>query len=101
MVWREQRDHHTVCYVLMTNTKDFSSNQKDKILYPDVPSAIKPVPHDAKLLPIPDPPDGAEESDVDSQSELPVDDDDDKEYCEIALGQPHLINQSSVIWSVI
>jgi len=77
----------------MTNTKGFSSKQKDKIVYPDIPSAMKPVLHDATLL-VPDPPVEVEESKVESTSESS--DHDEEEYLELDHDQPHLINQSEL-----
>ena len=55
MVWREQKDHSSDCYFCMTDIKGYTGKNKKLILYPDVPSAIKPVPHD-EFLPIPNPP---------------------------------------------
>ena len=55
MIWREQSDHVTDCYLCMTNIKGFSRKNKSKISYPVCRSAIKPVPHDPDL-PVPQPP---------------------------------------------
>ena len=42
-------------YFCMTNIAGFTSKNKDKIIYPDIPLAIKPIKHDANF-PVPDPP---------------------------------------------
>lgn len=44
MVWREPRCHLTDCYFCMTSIVGFSSKSKHKIQYPDIPSAVRPVP---------------------------------------------------------
>jgi len=56
MVWREGRDHYTDCYFCMTNLDGINRNNKQHVKYPDVPSAMKPVPHGPEI-PIPAPPD--------------------------------------------
>ena len=45
MVWREQKDHVTNCYFCIANTQGFRHKTKKKILYPSLPSAIRPVAH--------------------------------------------------------
>ena len=59
MVWREGRDHVTDCYFCMTNLDGINRNNKQHVKYPDVPSAMKPVPHGPEI-PIPAPPDKLE-----------------------------------------
>ncbi|KAJ8881873.1 hypothetical protein PR048_018359 [Dryococelus australis] len=44
--WREPKDHVTDCYFCMTNVQEFSNRKPKKhIVYPNLPSAIRPVPH--------------------------------------------------------
>ncbi|XP_064117706.1 uncharacterized protein LOC135223132 [Macrobrachium nipponense] len=50
MVWREGKDHVTDSYFCMTNLKGINRKNKHNVQYPDVPSAIKPVPHGPDLL---------------------------------------------------
>ena len=52
MIWREQRDYITDCYFCLTKTKSYNQRNRKKILYPNLPSAIRPVPHFADL-PVP------------------------------------------------
>ena len=52
MIWREQRDHITDWYFCLTKTKSYNQRNRKKILYPNLPSAIRPVPHSADL-PVP------------------------------------------------
>ena len=51
MVWREQANHVEDCYFCMTNVAGFSSKSKGNIKYPNLPSAITPIPHSAELPP--------------------------------------------------
>ena len=39
------------CYFCMTNVTGFSSKSKGNIKYPDLPLAIRPIPHSADLPP--------------------------------------------------
>ena len=55
MIWREQKDHISDCYFCLTDVSGFSSKNRDMIKYPNLVSAIGPVPHDL-TLPIPIPP---------------------------------------------
>ena len=55
MIWREPTNHATDCYFCMTNVKGMNKKNKNMIKYPDIPSAIRPVPH-SDDLPIPIPP---------------------------------------------
>lgn len=54
MVWREGKDHVTDCYFCMTNLQGINRKNKHHVQYPDVPSAIKPVPHGPDI-PVPEP----------------------------------------------
>ncbi|GBM65573.1 hypothetical protein AVEN_169853-1 [Araneus ventricosus] len=49
MVWREPRCHLTDCYFCMTSTFGFSSKSKHTVQYPNIPSAVRPVPHNESL----------------------------------------------------
>ena len=51
MVWREQVNHVDDCYFCMTDVVGFSSKSKGNIKYPNLPSAIRPIPHSADLPP--------------------------------------------------
>lgn len=45
MVWREPKDHTTDCYFCLTNVIGISTKNRNAIQYPNLPSAIRPVPH--------------------------------------------------------
>ena len=54
MVWCESTNHVSDCHFCMTNIAGFTKKKKSAIMYPDCPSALKPVYHDAEnLVPIP------------------------------------------------
>lgn len=44
LVWREPTNHYD-CYFCLTITDRYSKEEINKIYYPAVPSAIRPVPH--------------------------------------------------------
>jgi len=46
MDWREQNDHIRECYFCLTNVKCFSTKSKYVVQYLNLPSTIKPIPHD-------------------------------------------------------
>ena len=45
MVWREPRNHTEDCYFCSFNVQGFNSKNKKQIVYPNLDSAIRPVPH--------------------------------------------------------
>lgn len=55
MVWREPTDHSSDCYFCMTNINGITVKTRGKVSYPNLASAIRPVPHSAEL-PVPVPP---------------------------------------------
>ena len=55
MVWREPQDHSLDCHFCITQIKGISSKSKHTVKYPNLPSAMRPVPH-SEDLPIPHPP---------------------------------------------
>lgn len=57
MIWREPTNHVTDCYFCMVPSLQHGMSRKKEwtVNYPNIPSAIRPVPH-GEGLPIPDPP---------------------------------------------
>ena len=55
MVWREQKNHYDDCYFCLIDIIGFSSKNKHTIVYPDLESARRPIPHDILPIPIPKP----------------------------------------------
>ena len=61
MVWREPTSHAEDCYFCLTKIGGHSKRTKSNIENPNVPSAVKPIPHGPEL-PIPNPYAKSEES---------------------------------------
>jgi len=55
MVWREPTDHVSDCYFCLTSITSVTAKSKHTVQYPNLPSAMRPVPHSAEL-PLPKPP---------------------------------------------
>ena len=55
MVWREPWNHADDCYFCLTNNTGFNASSRKKIKYPNLWSAMRPVPH-SDDLPVPTPP---------------------------------------------
>ncbi len=54
MIWREPRGYHADCYFCNTITTGFSVKNKHKIIYPNLDSARRPIPHlDTLSIPFP------------------------------------------------
>jgi hypothetical protein len=55
MVWREQTNHISDCYFCMVPPlrQGFSKKKKWTLFYPNLPSAMRPVPH-GEGLPVPE-----------------------------------------------
>jgi hypothetical protein len=60
MQWREQNNHYDYCYFCMVNVTGYNKKNKKGIKYPNLLSAIWPVPHGPDL-PVPSPPDNLSE----------------------------------------
>ncbi|KAI6650057.1 hypothetical protein LOD99_6272 [Oopsacas minuta] len=45
MIWREPQNHISDCYFCMANISGFNAKTKSLIKYPNLHSAIRPVPH--------------------------------------------------------
>jgi hypothetical protein len=46
MAWREQANHYEDCYFCMINVKGFTKKSAKHIMYPNLSSAIRPVPYE-------------------------------------------------------
>ena len=55
MVWREPRNHADDCYFCLTIITGFNASSRKKIKYPNLRSAMKPVPH-SDDIPVSTPP---------------------------------------------
>lgn len=52
MIWREPRNHFDDCYFCIVNVKGYNRLKKRKWEYPNLESALRPVPHDNDI-PVP------------------------------------------------
>ena len=52
MVWREPRNYADDCYFCLTHITGFNASSRKKIKYPNLRSAMRPVPH-SDDLPVP------------------------------------------------
>ena len=58
MKWREPKDHFQDCCFCLVNAKVFSSKHRKKTTYPNIDSALRPVPHDPSMPSLLPPEDG-------------------------------------------
>ena len=97
MIRRKRRDHITGCYFCLTKTKGYSQKNRKKILFLNLPSAIRPVPHSTDLpVPITSPclPELKGESSENSENSS-CDSDDTFQLSQEAI-KPHLISQEDL-----
>lgn len=95
MVWREPTDHTSNCYFCLTNTTGITNKSKHSLKYPNLPSAIRPVPH-SQELPIPNPPESVEiEENVSFAEELEEKDEAQDPSFELSP-EPHLLTQGDL-----
>lgn len=72
MVWREQKNHSDDCYFCSINVKGYNSKWKRSISYPNLQSAIRPIPH-GEEIPVPKAPVTLQEIPI-SDEEIPEQD---------------------------
>ena len=94
MVWREGKDNVTDCYFCITNLQAINRKNKHCVQYPDVPSAIRPVPHGPDL-PVPEP-DVAMESSSESKSDNTADRAQSEEYMPEENDRPVPLTQADL-----
>lgn len=105
MIWREPTNHVDNCYFCMVPPikKGISRKKKLSIKYPNILSAIRPVPH-GDDLPVPNPPgDYSLESDEDEDSTkeishlcLKASTSEDSDYAPDSLSEPHRLTQGDL-----
>lgn len=92
MVWREPRNHHDDCYFCLANVHGYSSKNKKEIIYPNLPSAIRPILHN-ESLPVPSPPTNLESINEPNNSEDDENQEQDVYKPEVNDKAPILFNQ--------
>jgi hypothetical protein len=102
MVWREPKDHSSDYYFCLTNITGITSNSKHTVKYPNVPSAMRPVPHN-EALPIPKPSANVIVDDEDSTTdEVDLEQVGETSDCEptfeasCSTSEPHLLTQGDL-----
>ena len=99
MVRREPQDHSSDCYFCITQMKRISSESKHTVRYPNLPSAMRPVPH-SEDLPIPHPPTHLtveDESEDEAATEVPNEQQDDVTVeTSTSSCAPHLLSQGEL-----
>jgi len=81
-VWPEPQDHTSDCYFCITQIKGISIKSKHTVKYPNLPSAIRPVPH-SEDLPTPHPPTHLtleDQSEHEAVTEVPNEEQDDAAF---------------------
>lgn len=81
MMWREQQNHTTDCYFCSVDVRGFNTKNKTKISYPNLSSAIRPVPHSSEI-PVPHPPSSLDDirSDLEDGDTLPHQDESSSDF---------------------
>lgn len=92
MIWREPKNHSDDCYFCSCNIQGYSLKNKDKICYPNLESALRPVSH-GPGIPIPLPPESL--SDVSGPSGSESDDNSDDDFPH-DCSEPQLFSQSQL-----
>lgn len=102
MIWRESTNHTDDCYFCMTPPLQHGMSRKKKwsVEYPNIPSAIRPVPH-GDDLPIPQPPenyqlqdDEAEDNEEETvETQMPLDPNYKPQLVSV---EPHKLTQSEL-----
>ncbi|XP_076307323.1 uncharacterized protein LOC143223336 isoform X2 [Tachypleus tridentatus] len=96
MIWREQKDHVTDCYIYLTNVSGFTAKNKKSIEYPNLPSVMRPVLYDDSLS-IPKPPEEWTLDEPDEETAMQgTGSNIDPNFEPCSSGDPHLITQSEL-----
>jgi len=66
--WRKPTDHVSDTYFCLTSITGITAKSKHTVQYPNLPSAMRPVPHSVEL-PVPEPPTNMMLSDTESRDE--------------------------------
>ena len=99
-VWRETTGHVSECYFCLTGITGVTAKSKHTVQYPNLPSAMRPVPHSAEL-PVPKPPTNmtlneSESSDEDVGQANNNTDCDPTFAGALSFNEPHLLAQGDL-----
>lgn len=105
MIWREPTNHVDNCYfcIVPPIKKGISRKKRLSMKYPNIPSAIRPVPH-GDDLPVPNPPeeyslDSDEDEDSTEATSYPypaASTSQDPDFAPESLGEPHRLTQGEL-----
>ena len=91
-VWREPSNHVNDCYFCMVDITTYKKPaDRSKLVYPDIPSSIAPVPH-SDQLPVPTPPATSLADDTGSSAS----DSEDVEWHAESTDDPHFPDQNEL-----
>jgi hypothetical protein len=90
MIWREPKIHSDDCYFCSCDAKGYNSNNKKVILYPNLPSAVRPFVH-APEVPVHQPTEIIEDASTNSSDSGG---DDEEFQCHTESQSPQLFTQS-------
>jgi hypothetical protein len=92
MIWREPKNHSDDCYFCCCNVKGYNSKNKKVILYPNLPSALRPAVHGPEIL-VPQPTEIFEDA---SSNSSDSGGDDEEFQCHAESPSPKLFTQSEL-----
>ncbi|GBN42532.1 hypothetical protein AVEN_51138-1 [Araneus ventricosus] len=101
MVWREPKNNSTDCYFCLTDISGITSHSRHTVVYPNLPSVIRPVTHSSELsIPKPRETWSLDDNDdivPDSAVVKEAEDDQAPMYADVQTSpMPHLISQSNL-----
>jgi hypothetical protein len=100
MVWREPTDYVSDCYFCLTSITDVTAKSMHSFQYPNLSSAVRPVPHSAEVS-VPKPSTNMALSDSESSDEH-VGQANNNMYCDpkfarvCSYNEPHLLTQGNL-----
>ncbi|GBM67301.1 hypothetical protein AVEN_37081-1 [Araneus ventricosus] len=92
MIWRERINNSDDCYFCSLNVHGFNAKNRKIIVYPNIPSAMRPV-HHGPGIPLPKPPEKLKDISSDSEEE---DDGSDDDFNAAGSNDPQLFSQSEL-----
>lgn len=96
MVWRAPMDHSNDCYFCSCNVTGHSVTSKKNIVYPDLHSARRPVPHGPDL-PVPSPPSSQQDLLLSSSPKTSTESEHEGDvYTPVSTSVPSLFSQSEL-----
>ncbi|XP_075041868.1 histone-lysine N-methyltransferase EHMT1 isoform X2 [Mixophyes fleayi] len=95
MMWREQKNHSDDCYFCSCDVKGYNSKWKCTITYPNLLSAIRPIPHGPDV-PVPDPPTNLDEVNWPDENGTVPQPEDGSGSSDVEVDEPKLFSQEEL-----